>query len=350
MNQPMQAMAPSASLAEPHVPVDSKTALNQFCQRLCQRPVTRADIEYTVNKIGVKFQAIVKLNCVQGQEFAGELEMSPKDAEKAAASQALKAHQTTAAAMPGTDPRQKKKEKAARARAAPGEDGGVRPKPPDEENPALTPKVKLNSICMRIVKRALQKGEVAYDTRQAIGGFHTTLKLVCLPGDWQTKAWAGKVCTTKQAAEQSAATYALETIEADESLLAAADKAKPTKDGTGNAGGKGKGKGKGKAKMDLAALEAMWGLRASGPDLEREVLTPQPVTGSIMEWKEGGSFGWIKLDHNIDHKMAERRGGKVYAHQQDMQCGAECLKTGTKVKLFVYADPAGLGAEQVTLI
>merc|ERR1712166_1643930 len=106
--------------------------------------------------------------------------------------------------------------------AAPGEDGGGMPKPPDEENPALTPKVILNSICMRIVKRQLGKGEVAYDTRVANGGFYTILKLLCLPGDWQSKAWAGKVCTTKQAAEQSAATYALETIEADQALLAAA--------------------------------------------------------------------------------------------------------------------------------
>merc|ERR1719162_2547381 len=96
---PAPAPAPPAVPGVP-VPMDSKTALNQFCQRLCQRPVTRADIEYTVNKIGVQFQAIVKLNCIQGQEFAGELASSPKDAEKAAAAQALKAHQMTIATLP----------------------------------------------------------------------------------------------------------------------------------------------------------------------------------------------------------------------------------------------------------
>lgn len=352
-------LAPAPPPVAPREPIamDAKTALNQFCQRLCQRPVTRSDIEYTVNKIGVQFQAIVKLNCIQGQEFAGELSMSPKEAEKAAAEQALKAHQMTIESLPPTaTPKQKKKEKTQAARSGQNADGGVvRAKPPDEENPALTAKVKLNSLCMRIVKRALQKGETAYDTKQAIGGFHCTLKLHCLPNEWDQQAWAGMICTTKQAAEQSAATFALQAIEADEALMAIANQSKlETNEGKGKGRSKGKGfKGKGKA-MDLGALqEAMmpWlGKGRSGPDLEREVVNEELVTGEIIEWKSGGKFGWIKLDTAFEHKSASRRDGKVYAHKQDLKFEAEELAPGTKVKFILYVDPAGLGAQSITLV
>lgn len=352
MGQPQLQQQPPQPQPEENAPMDAKTALNQFCQRLCQRPVTRADIEYTVNKIGVQFQAIVKLNCIQGQEFAGELASSPKEAEKAAAEQALKAHQMTIATLPPpVTARQKKSSRA-------GEAGGaVRAKPPDEDNPALTAKVKLNSICMRIVKRALQKGETNYETRQAVGGFHTTLKLSCLPDDWAEKAWAGKVCTTKQAAEQSAATYALEAIEADTTLMGVAEKGKALKEGKGKGRGKnpspmGKGFGKGKKGMDLGALqEAMmpWFKPSqTGPDLEREVVSEQPVRGEVLDWRPGGSFGWLKLDAPFEHKSA-RRDGKVYAHKQDLTCEVDALNTGTKVSFSLYADTAGLGAGHVTL-
>jgi len=330
--------------------MDTKTALNQFCQRLCQRPVTRADIEYTVNKIGAQFQAIVKLNCVQGQEFAGELSANPKDAEKAAAEQALKAHQLTIETMPPTVTyRQKKKEKGPRL----ADDGVPKEKTPDEDNPALTAKVKLNSICMRIVKRALQKGETAYNTQQTIGGFNTILRLSCLPGEWAEKAWAGKVCTTKQAAEQSAAQYALDAIAEDETLTTIAEKGKPKEpkgEGKGKREPKGFGKGFGKGKFK-GIEQGIWAPpTATGPELEREVLTPEPVEGEIIEWRAGGYVGWIKLDTPVDHRAALRREGRVYAHKQDLQCDADALKPGLKVSFILYVDESGLGAEQINLL
>jgi len=343
-------MPAPAALQDPNA-MDTKTALNQFCQRLCQRPVTRTDIEYTVNKIGVQFQAIVKLNCIQGQEFAGELSLSPKEAEKAAAQQALKAHQTTIDTLPPpVTGRQKKKEKTQAGAVGPG-GIEVMPKPPDEENPALTPKVKLNSVCMRIVKRALQKGETAYNTQQAIGGFHTTLTLNCLPDEWAKRAWAGKVCSAKQAAEQSAAEFALAAIEEDETLMARAAKSRPVAEGKG----KGSGKGKGKGKMDLGALqEAMmpWlnkAARASGPELEREEIGQDFVMGEVIEWRPGGNFGWLKPDVPSDDKAA-RKDGKVYAHKQDLVgCDSDSLAAGTRVSFVLYSDQAGLGAQKISL-
>jgi len=343
------AMAAAEVVSVEDAAMDAKTALNQFCQRLCQRPVTRSDIEYTVNKIGVQFQAIVKLNCVQGQEFAGELASNPKDAEKAAAEQALNANREIISTLPpAISSRWFKTERT--------QSGSIGVKPLDEDNPALTAKVKLNSICMRIVKRALQKGETNYETLQAAGGFHTTLKLSCLPDDWPQKAWAGKICPTKEAAEQSAASYALDAIQADDALMSIADKAKASREEKGKGRGKnpspmGKGFGKGKKGMDLDALgDAMqWPPRETGPDLQREHLTELPVQGEVLDWRAGCTFGWFKLDMPFEHKNA-RRDGKVYVHKQDLSCDADAIKVGTKVKFSLYADTAGLGGEQVALV
>lgn len=323
--------------------MDAKTALNQFCQRLCQRPVTKSDIVYTVNKIGPQFQAIVKLNCIQGQEFAGELSPNPKEAEKAAAHQALQAHASTIAALP--PPVVAKKRKPA-AGAAPGvplipgapmaENG---PGEMDGENPALTDKVKLNAACMRIAKRALQKGETIYEARQTVGGYQATVRLTCLPQEWAGKVWAGQVCTTKQAAEQSAAGMALAAINADPEMGAAATK--PTAPATKGSGkGKGRGKGKGKGFWSMG-----WSRPPTGPDLPRERVTDDLQAGEVLEWR--GSYGWIKPHVDIEHEAATRREGKVYVHQQDL-VGTESLESGSIVRFQVYCDPSGLGAEEVT--
>lgn len=353
--------APRPPEAEPEAPMDSKTALNQFCQRLCQRPVTRVDIEYTVNKIGVQFQAIVKLNCIQGQEFAGELAASPKDAEKAAAEQALKAHKMTIATLPPTQTgRQKKKDKASAAAKTTDPDDQQPPKVklPEEENPALTAKVKLNSLCMRIVKRALQKGETNYETVQRPGGFQCILTLTCLPEPWSMKAWTGKVCTTKQAAEQSAAAYALEEIEADADLesLAIAKEKKDSKGepgsemASGSSSGKGYGKkGKWEAFEEFAASMPAWMQpKPSGPDLARDVLPGGPHSGQVLDWRPGNKFGWLQTDEAVDHPKG-RRDGKVYCHVQDVTFDPMKLEPATKVNFELYVDTAGLGAQRVTL-
>merc|ERR1719444_113853 len=95
-----QQQRPQAPPAMENFVDDPKTSLNQFCQRYCSRPVTKADVMYTTTKFGPsQFQAIVKLNCLEGQEYAGELSPNPKYAEKSAADQALQAFAAVIASL-----------------------------------------------------------------------------------------------------------------------------------------------------------------------------------------------------------------------------------------------------------
>jgi len=319
--------------------MDPKTALNQYCQRYCSRPVTKNDIVYMHTKFDYnQFQAIVKLNCMAGQEYAGEVCPSAKEAEKSAAYQALQAYR--AVALPAPQPRSKKK-KSPGAEPSTGE-AAAGTAVEDADNPALTDKVRLNAACMRIVKRALRKGETAYSCRQlSLGkvqdGFAATVQLPCLPGEWADKIFQGEACANKQAAAQSAAAVALREIMADPELSSLACKAAGSEGSAGRARGKG-AKGKG----------MYWGKGwQDGPGLPRERVAEGFLSGEVVEWK--GSFGWIKPAEQLDHPAAERRGGKVYVHVQDLAGEASELQVGAQVQFLLYCDHSGLGAEQVTL-
>ena len=308
--------------------MDAKTQLNQFCQRYCERPVTRKDILYSTTKFGNKqYQSIVRLNCMEGQEYAGELSETPKDAEKSAAQQALKAV-SVITSLTGNKETKKKK--------ASGDSGAsVKVKIPDAENPALTDKVRLNALCMRIAKRPLEKGETVYDTQQiGVGknpaGYQSTVSLPCLPEDWAAKLFAGEVCQNKQRAEQSAASMALKAMEEDAALCALAEEKVPKKPTEGK-------KSKGKNGKNG------W-LPKGGPDLPREVISEATLAATVLEWK--GSFGWVKLSEPIEHPAASRREGKVYLHKQDLKDGKELLAEGDMVLVQLYTDSHGLGAAE----
>eukprot|EP00933_Yihiella_yeosuensis_P016202 TRINITY_DN13932_c0_g1_i1.p1 TRINITY_DN13932_c0_g1~~TRINITY_DN13932_c0_g1_i1.p1 ORF type:complete len:322 (+),score=94.36 TRINITY_DN13932_c0_g1_i1:53-1018(+) len=316
----------AAVVAGPQDPsTDAKTHLNQFCQRYCSRPITKTDIVYSTTKFGSnQYQAIVKLNCLEGQEYAGHLAANPKEAEKSAAAQAMQAYAPVLASLSDQQKSKKKKSSA----------GGKKEKIPDDENPAMTPKVRLNALCMKINKRALEKGETVYETRQmglskAPAGFQATVQLPCLPGDWSNKMFAGEVVQNKQGAEQSAAGIALTAMMADKELMALSEVTNERKKG---GGGKGKGKGKG--------WKGWWGFSPSGPDLPREDLS-KGMSGTVVEWKE--TFGWVKLADTIEHPAAQRREGKVYIHKKDLKGGKENLAEGDIIKLDVYVDASGLG-------
>eukprot|EP00401_Gymnodinium_catenatum_P042681 CAMPEP_0117538462 /NCGR_PEP_ID=MMETSP0784-20121206/42491_1 /TAXON_ID=39447 /ORGANISM="" /LENGTH=426 /DNA_ID=CAMNT_0005335077 /DNA_START=90 /DNA_END=1370 /DNA_ORIENTATION=+ len=94
-------------------------------------------------------------------------------------------------------------------------------------NPALTDKVRLNSVCMRIADRALQKGDTTYECRCTPEGYQATVTLLCLPDEYSNACWAGEVKSTKQAAEQSAATIALQQIKQDARLMEMANNKPP---------------------------------------------------------------------------------------------------------------------------
>mmetsp|Transcript_59110 Transcript_59110/g.155675 ORF Transcript_59110/g.155675 Transcript_59110/m.155675 type:complete len:384 (+) Transcript_59110:97-1248(+) len=375
---------------------DAKTGLNQFCQRYCSRPVTKTDIIYTTTKFGDnQFQAIVKLNCFEGQEYAGELAANTKEAEKSAAQQALQAYANVIASLPASGSAPKKTSAplgpgslAGRGAGQFGAPGGPAGRnlgavgqnaphavggplvgapgsaPPaggaakasapgsKEGNPALTDKVVLNGACMKIAKRALQKGETIYETVQlGIGqtpaGFTSTVQLKCLPGAWADKVFAGQIYANKHGAEQSAATAALAAIMKDEELSALAAKATagPSSSKSGRAGGKGKKKGEGKDGENAGG----WSFIPSGPDLPREPLpegqSDSMVKGEVVQWK--GSHGWVSPTEPVKHDLATRRGGKVYVAKQDL-VGCDALEEGTSVQFKLYVDASGIGAEEVT--
>lgn len=311
------------------VAMDAKTRLNQFCQKYCSRPVTKTDILYSSTRFGKnEYQAVVRLNCMEGQEYAGEVCDNAKDAEKSAALQAMQAY----AAVIQSLPEGKKPKKKQPAEGAAGEAGAI----PPEENPALTDKVRLNALYMKIIKRPLQKGETLYETREmglgkSPSGYQSTVRFPCLPGEWGTKVFAGQVCQQKQGAEQSAAGMALAAMLADPEMSALCNAKAPKN----QASGEGKSKGK-KSKG--------WGPKPTGPDLDRESVTESPVSATVVEWK--GTYGWVKLVENIDHPAASKHGGKVYLHKQDLKDGKESLEQGSTVLVKIYADASGLGAAE----
>lgn len=320
--------------------MDAKTTLNHLCQRFCRRPVTKMDISYTTNKFGHQYQSIVKLDCMQGQEYAGHLTLNQKDAEKSAAQQAVLAFSDQLQDLPPPAAKDKKKKPMVRLTPQQLAEKKARQAEEGDSNPANTPKTKLNALVMKIAKRYLLKGETIYETRTyQSGGHQATVQLKALPGEWADRAWAGHLCTTKQKAEQSAAEIALEQIEADEELMKEA--AKPKGMGKGKEKGKGKGKGFG---FPWGWDMMMW-QGSSGPNLPRQRVSQEPVDGEVVEWKD--NFGWLRTSEPFDHPAAKRRGGKIYVSRDDLTGTAI---EGAKVRFHIYEDPAGLGAEDAQVV
>mmetsp|Transcript_39822 Transcript_39822/g.86923 ORF Transcript_39822/g.86923 Transcript_39822/m.86923 type:complete len:216 (-) Transcript_39822:55-702(-) len=73
---------------------------------------------------------------------------------------------------------------------------------------------------------------------------------------------------------------------------------------------------------------------------QRERVTAQRVTGTLIEWK--GKFGWIKPNEKVKHPLASSHQGKIYVSERDLEGGEIALKG--PVSFFVYADASGLGA------
>jgi len=321
---PAAGMEPEACEAEFK---DAKTELCQFCQKMCKRPVTKQDIVYMVTRFGHQYQSIVKLNCFVGQEYAGHLCSSAKEAEKSAAQQALLANPGAPEILATASDRDKNRRK--NQTLTPAELAEKRAKRAElgEDNAAITPKTKLNSLCMQIAKRYLQKGETLYESLKVAGGFQATVKLAALPGDWGGRCWAGEVCQSKQKAEQSAASIALGQLQADPELCAEAAKPK----------GKGKGKGTGWVWKDSGAMAS-----------SRQRVSEEAIFGELVEWKE--THGWARAAQAIDHQAASLRDGRIYIGKNDVQCDPSALQSGVKVCFFVYEDSAGLGGEEVNVV
>lgn len=324
---------------------DHKSELNRFIQKFIGRPVTKTDITYSTNKFGpTQFQAIVRLNCLQGQEFAGDLLADPKAAEKSAAQQALVAHADTYQTIMSA-PADKKRKPAAGVVVPFGEPAlkKIKETPveklPPELNPAITPKTTLNSLAMKLCKRLLTKTDTVYTCSPTRNGYQATVQLACLPGEWATRVWAGLECSTKQKAEQSAAEQALFDLQSDPEILAEAAKPK----GGGKGSGMGKGWGKGWGKMMMMA----WAPTDPAEQIG-ELVSNDSVTGEVIEWR--GTFGFIQPTVPINHPSATMRQGKVFAHKKSFLEGVETVAQGQNVSFKLYAGSSGLNAQEVILI
>merc|ERR1711971_709234 len=68
------------------------------------------------------------------------------------------------------------------------------------------PKAELNVAISKILKRVLSKTDVVYESEKVEGvGFQATVKLPCLPGDWNSLSWTGEAYAKRTDAEHSAA-------------------------------------------------------------------------------------------------------------------------------------------------
>jgi len=223
---------------------DPKTALNTFCQRYCKRAISKTDIEYHTQRLGTVMQSTVKLNCLDGVEFAGEVASNQKDAEKNAAKQAM---QNYAAEYAGLAPAGKNsKKKAADPFAGLGGPAlglGGPPALAHTPDPMSNAKVALNQGLMRIMKKTLTKEDVVFNTVSTALGFQSTVSVPFLPAEWGGFAWAGEVATKKKEAEENAAQQAVAALRADPAMCQAMD-TPPVKPNKGFGKGKSKGFGK----------------------------------------------------------------------------------------------------------
>lgn len=351
------AEAPAAAAA---AGLDPKTMLNTFCQRYCKRAISKTDIVYTSQKIDSVYQAVVRLNCLDGIEFAGEVAPLQKDAEKNAAQQAMVNYSSEFSTLQPASKTNKK-------RKAPGEPAAFSASAAD---PAINnAKVALNTGLMRILHRALTKDDVQYNTLQTALGFQCTISLPSLPGEWAGFAWAGEVANKKKDAEEHAARHAVEALRADEGMSVAMDtpptkapkttgkgKGSHDKGGYGGyGGGYDKGGGYGYQAMPMygkGGFDKGWGKgwgKGGGKqprNLTRERITTEPISGAVLEWKD--RYGWLSLHQPLDHPQAAKNGGKVYLNMKDWQLPETLPMEGMNIQMHVYADESGLGAEEAS--
>lgn len=360
LQEPVAAPVPVNAATAPGA--DPKTTLNTFCQRYCKRAISKTDILYTTHKIGDVLQAVVKLNCLDGIEFAGEVATNQKDAEKNAAKQALQNYSSEMAMLPAANKTTKKRKAPGDSMTSFGMAAPALTVDPTTQNA----KVALNTGLMRILHRALTKEDVQYNTVQTALGFQCTISLPSLPREWSTYAWAGEVANKKKDAEEHAARHAVEALRADPIMAKAMD-TPPNKVAKTGGGGKGYAPsygggcygGYGGMQMSIFNKGFKGGWKGYGKGtpccgggmgmpLTRERITQDMVTGTILDWKD--RYGWVNLHEPVDHPQATRNSGRVYLNMKDWQQPDSPPAEGTLIQMHVYADQSGLGAEEVSAL
>lgn len=287
--------------------------------------MTKTDVVYEMAPVGEAFQATVRLHCLgDAPEYAGEVCPEEKQAQQAAAAQALQAQPTW---MQGTS-------------VAAGKVVDV-----------TNPKSCLVMYIQGHIKRTLTKEDVMYSCDRIMGGgFQAVVNVAC----FGHRQFVGHVNATQKGAEVSAAAMALEALEAE---LGQAPPAKRSKlesmAGLAPATGMLQLNSWAAAAAvphggSLGAAAAKRGAAAADCGPRRAVAVD--VMGEVLEWHPSG-YGFIKPHTSIDDAAARLRGGRIFVHCKDMAPGCpQSLSKGNVVQFSVYADAKGLGAAEVNLL
>lgn len=215
MLQPQaQSLPKTQSLAEFLEGKDPVQQVNQLCQRLAGKPLTKEDIVFENAALAQgSNQCTATLACMDGQEFAGEICKTSKEAKVSAAQQVLLHFADQMRQMPANAEKAPKSKKRAASDA-------LDPAEKMARIEGTSNKGELNATYSKIIRRPTGKGEVVYTTQQVQGGFQSQVQLPGLPPPWNNESWAGEAMPKKADAEQSVAGVALATIRGDAKLMA----------------------------------------------------------------------------------------------------------------------------------
>jgi len=219
---------------------DAKSKLTQLVQKIKKDNVTAGDIEYTSQKFDAEvppqYQATVTLHVFGGEQYAGDVNVNDKLAQQSAADYALQDVTENAESLSAQFCKPSQANKAGdksklvasanrRAEALPPPAKKAKLASTAGANAALTKKVELNTLLMKLLRRPLAKGEASYQSEQTEGGFQGTVTLNCpgLPNGWEGMTWsADEISSTKPLAEQEAAAAAFDALSGDPELAAQA--------------------------------------------------------------------------------------------------------------------------------
>merc|ERR1712217_586142 len=87
------------------------------------------------------------------------------------------------------------------------------------------------------------------------------------------------------------------------------------------------------------------GKKGQGHKLPRTRITAEKFTGTVVEWK--GKYGWIKPGEPIEHALASKNKGNLFASISDLEGGLTELTPEAMVEFHIWEDSTGLGAEEI---
>lgn len=296
-----------------------KNALNALLQRITGKSMDKGDISYQTIKHGNEYQCTTTMACLDGQQASGEMKPTDKEAEAAAAFQAILALEQDLKAMGYSIDGRVLDVPASVAQAV--QTAGIISDGEDVSK-ALTDahiKALMHGVLTKALDRQLDKGDISYNFEKAAapGMFHATLKLVGLPGELGTTTWQGADSPFRRDSQLDCALKALDAILTDpigvgmdltgmvrvrtnaekKSKDKAAKKAKTAAStgplGLPNMGGKGcKGKGKGKGKKGGKSGGNGWVWMGPGaPDMDMGMADNQMAMAMMQIFQQGFEMG-----------------------------------------------------------